>query len=57
MVPEEDVSVGSSPLKAIDADETVFKNDLSLRRLAVTGLNVAKYYQPHNAHCRLDVVP
>ena len=56
-VPEEDVSVGASPLKAIEADETVFKNGLSLRRPAVRGLNVARYYQPHNAPCRLDIVP
>ena len=45
-VPDEDVSIGASPLKAIEADETIFKNSLSLRRLAVRGLNVAKYYQP-----------
>ena len=41
-VPEEDVTVGDSPLKAIDADEMVFKNGLSLRRPAIRGLNVAK---------------
>ena len=56
-VPEEDVSVGASPLKAIDVDETMFKNGLSLRRSAIRGLNVARCYQPHNAPCRLDVVP
>ena len=56
-VPEEDISVGDSPLKAIDVDETVFKNGLSLRRPAIRGLNVAKYYQLHDAPCRLDVVP
>ena len=49
LVPEEDVSVGASPLKTIDADETVFKNGLPLCRPAVSGLNVARYYQPHNA--------
>ena len=56
-VPEEDVSIGASTLKAIDADETVFKNGLSLRRPAIRGLNEAKYYQPHNATCCLDMVP
>ena len=55
-VPEKNVSVGDLPLKAIDADETIFKNGLSLRRPAIRGLNVAKYYQPHDAPCRLDVV-
>ena len=43
-VPEEVVSDGASPLKAIDADETMFKNGLSLRRPAIRGLNVARYY-------------
>ena len=43
---EEDTSIGDTPLKAIDADETVFKNVLSLRRSAIRGLNVAKYYPP-----------
>ena len=56
-VPKEDVSVGASPLKAIDADETIFKNGLSLRKLAIRGLNVAKYYLPNNAPSHLDVVP
>ena len=56
-VPEEDISVGDTPLKAIDADEAVFKEGLSLRRPAVRGLNVAKSYQPHDAPCHLDVVP
>ena len=41
-VPEEDVSVGASPLKAIDADETGCNMGLSLRRPAIRGLNVAK---------------
>ena len=48
---------GASPLKAIDADGTVFKNGLSLCRPAIRDLNVVKYYQPHDAPCRLDVVP
>ena len=41
-VPEEDISCEDTPLKAIDVDETVFKNGLSLRRPAIRGLNVAK---------------
>ena len=57
LVPEEDVSIRDSPLKAIDAEETVFKNSLSLRRPAIRGLSVAKYYQPDDAPCRLDLVP
>ena len=48
-VPEEEISCRDRPLKAIDADETIFKNGLSLRRPAIRGLNVAKYYQPHDA--------
>ena len=56
-VPEEDISCRDRPLKAIDVDETVFKNGLSLRRPAINGLKVAKYYQPHDPPCRLDVVP
>ena len=56
-VPEEEISCRDKPLKAIDADETVFKNGLSLRRPAIRGLNVAKYYQLHDTPCRLDVVP
>ena len=56
-LPEEEISYGDRPLKAIDANETVFKNGLSLRRPAIRGLHVAKYYQPHDAPCRLDVVP
>ena len=56
-VPEEEISCRDRPLKAIDADETVFKNGLSLCRPAIRGLNVAKYYQPHEAPCHLDVVP
>ena len=56
-VQEEDISCKDRPLKAIDADETVFKNGLSLHRPAIKGLNVAKYYQPHDAPYHLDVVP
>ena len=56
-VPEEDISCGDTPLKAIVTEETVIKNGLSLSRPAIRGLNVAKYYQPHDAPCRLDVVP
>ena len=41
-VPEDDVTVGASPLKAIDADETVFKNGLSLRWPLTRGLNVGR---------------
>ena len=55
-VPEKDISCRDRPLKAIDADETVFRNGLSLRRPAIRGLNVAKYCQLHDAPCRLDVV-
>ena len=53
-VPEEVLSCRDRPVKAIDADETVFKNAITP---AITGLNVAKYYQPHDAPCCLDVVP
>ena len=56
-VSEEDICCRDRPLKAIDADKTTFKNGLSLRRPAIRGLNVAKYYQPHDTPCRLDVVP
>ena len=53
-VPDEDISCRDRPLKAFYADETVFKNGLSLRKPAFREL---KYYQPHDAPCRLDVVP
>ena len=56
-VPEEEISCRDRPLKVIDADETVFKNGLSLRRPAIRGLNIIKYYQLHGAPCHLDVVP
>ena len=56
-VPEEDISYRDRPLNAIDVDETVFRKGLSIRRLAIRGLNVAKYYQPCNTSCHLDVVP
>ena len=56
-VPEEDISCRDRPLKAIDADETIFKNGLSFRRPAIKGLNVDKYYQWHDTPCCLDVVP
>ena len=55
-VPEEYISCRDRPLKAIDADEIILRNGLSLRRPAIRVLNVAKYYQPHDAPCRLDVV-
>ena len=51
------ISCRDRPLKAIDADETIFKNGLSLRRPAIRGLNVAKNYQPNDAPCYMDVVP
>ena len=36
-VPEEYISCGDRPLKAIDVDETVFNNGLSLCRPAIRG--------------------
>ena len=36
-VPEEDISCRDRPLKAIDADKTIFKNGLSLHRPAIRG--------------------
>ena len=33
------------------------QTSMQLSRPAIRGLNVAKYYQPHDAPCCLDVVP
>ena len=56
-VPEEDISCRDRPLTPINADEIIFMNGLSLLRPAIKGINVAKYYQPHDTPCCLDVAP